>query len=180
MAGAFLVAATVLFLLDSFVGKGTLLTMSVPIGAGVAAAALPGGAMLSRGMWLFIGALVGTLGFVLGASLFPDTAVGLWLGAVVPTLILALLTMWTKRPSNFLAALLGSGAMAGVYAQVFNFDPQAINVSAPIALGQTVLPLGLGYLLAVLAIQFLGAPDEPPAGPAPAPAPAPSSSEVSA
>ena len=63
--------------------------------------------------------------------------------------------MWTKRQSNFLAGVVGSGAMAGVYANVFNLDPQSINISAPIAIGQTVLPLGFGYLAGMLIILFV-------------------------
>ncbi len=95
------------------------------------------------------------LGFVLGASAFPDTNTGLWLGGIVPVILIALLTMWTKRQSNLLAGVIGSGAMAGVYANVFNLDPQAINISAPIAVGQTVLPLGFGYLAGMLVILFM-------------------------
>jgi hypothetical protein len=63
--------------------------------------------------------------------------------------------MFTKRQSNFLAGVIGSGAMAGVYANVFNLDPQSINVSAPIAIGQTMLPLGFGYLAGMLIILFV-------------------------
>jgi hypothetical protein len=124
------------------------------------AAYLPGGAYLSRGIWLFVGVVVGTLGFVLGASAFPDTNLGLFLGAVVPVLLVALLTMATKRQSNFLAGVIGIGAMAGVYATVFNLDPQAINVSAPIAMGQTLLPLGIGYLAGMLVVLLVQTDDE--------------------
>ena len=155
LAGAIVAATTVVFLLQDFVGAGTLLTMGLCVGGGAAAAYLPGKAYLSRGLWLAIGVIVGSIGFVLGAAAFPDTNVGLWLGGIVPVLILALLTMFTKRQSNFLAGVIGSGAMAGVYANVFNLDPQAINVSAPIAIGQTMLPLGFGYLAGMLIILFV-------------------------
>lgn len=155
LAGAIVAAITIVFLLQGFVGSGTLLTMSLCVGAGAATAYLPGRAYLSRGIWLFVGVVVGTLGFVLGASAFPDTNVGLWLGGIVPILLLALLTMATKRQSSFLAGVIGSGAMAGVYANVFNLDPQSINISAPIAIGQTVLPLGFGYLAGMLIILFV-------------------------
>jgi hypothetical protein len=155
IAGAIVAATTVVFLLQDFVGAGTLLTMALCIGGGAAAAYLPGRAYLSRGIWLFVGVVIGALGFVLGASAFPDTNVGLYLGGIVPVILLALLTMFTKRQSNFLAGVIGSGAMAGVYANVFNLDPQAINVSAPIAIGQTVLPLGMGYLAGMLIILFV-------------------------
>ncbi len=155
LAGAIVAAITLVFLLQGFVGAGTLLTMSLCAGGGAAAAYLPGRAYLSRGLWLAVGVLVGALGFVLGAAAFPDTNVGLWLGGIVPVLLLALLTMFTKRQSNFLAGVIGSGAMAGVYANVFNLDPQSINVSAPIAIGQTMLPLGFGYLAGMLVILFV-------------------------
>ena len=155
LAGAILAALTLVFLMQGFVGAGTLLTMGLCVGGGAAAAYLPGRAYLSRGIWLFIGVVVGTLGFVLGASAFPDTNVGLWLGGIVPIILLALLTMATKRQSNFLAGVIGTGAMAGVYANVFNLDPQSINVSAPIAMGQTLLPLGFGYLAGMLIILFV-------------------------
>jgi hypothetical protein len=155
LAGAIVAAITLVFLLQGFVGAGTLLTMSLCVGGGAAAAYLPGQAYLSRGLWLAVGVLVGAVGFVLGAAAFPDTNVGLWLGGIVPVLILALLTMFTKRQSNFLAGVIGSGAMAGVYANVFNLDPQSINVSAPIAIGQTMLPLGFGYLAGMIVILFI-------------------------
>ena len=155
LAGAIIAATTVVFLLQGLVGPGTLLTMGLCVGGGAVAAYLPGRAYLSRGIWLFVGVLIGALGFVLGASAFPDTNTGLWLGGIVPVIILALLTMWTKRQSNLLAGVIGSGAMAGVYANVFNLDPQAINISAPIAVGQTVLPLGFGYLAGMLVILFM-------------------------
>lgn len=155
LAGAIVAAITLVFLLQGFVGAGTLLTMSLCVGGGAAAAYLPGQANLSRGLWLAVGVLVGALGFVLGAAAFPDTNVGLWLGGIVPVLLLALMTMFTKRQSNFLAGVIGSGAMAGVYANVFNLDPQSINVSAPIAIGQTMLPLGFGYLAGMLIILFV-------------------------
>ena len=155
LAGAIVAAITLVFLLQGFVGSGTLLTMSLCVGGGAAAAYLPGQAYLSRGLWLAVGVLVGAIGFVLGAAAFPDTNVGLWLGGIVPVLLLALLTMFTKRQSNFLAGVIGSGAMAGVYANVFNLDPQSINISAPIAIGQTMLPLGFGYLAGMLIILFV-------------------------
>ena len=155
LAGAIIGATTIVFLLQDFVDSGTLLTMGLCVGGGAVAAYLPGGAYLSRGMWLFIGVIIGTLGFVLGAAAFPDTDTGLWLGGIVPVFLLALLTMWTKRQSNLLAGVIGSGAMAGVYANVFNLDPQSINISAPIAIGQTMVPLGLGYLAGMLIVLFV-------------------------
>jgi hypothetical protein len=160
LAGAIIAATTVVFVLQDFVGSGTLLTMGLSVGGGAVAAYLPGRAYLSRGLWLLVGVIVGTLGFVLGAAAFPDTNVGLWLGGIVPVILLALLTMATKRQSNFLAGVIGSGAMAGVYANVFNLDPQSINVSAPIAIGQTLLPLGFGYLAGMLVVLLVATDDE--------------------
>lgn len=160
LAGAIVAATTVVFVLQDFVGSGTLLTMGLCVGGGAVAAYLPGRAYLSRGLWLFVGVIIGTVGFVLGAAAFPDTDVGLYLGGIVPVILLALLTMATKRQSNFLAGVIGSGAMAGVYANVFNADPQSINISAPIAIGQTLLPLGFGYVAGMLIVLFVTKDDE--------------------
>lgn len=173
LAGAVIAAMTVVFLLAGFVGQGTLLTMSVGVGAGAAAAYLRGDAFLSRGLWLFAGVLVGALGFLLAAGAFPDTNLGLWLGGVVPVLILALLTFATKRQSNFVAGVLGSGALAGVYANVFNADPQSVNVSLPIGIGQTVLPLGLGYLAGMAILLFVKTDPEAQAAASGSPPPEP-------
>lgn len=146
LAGLVIAAASVCALLVGFVGTTTLLTMSLPIGAGTVGAYLATDGFIARGGWLFGGVLLGSLGFVLGAAAFPDTAVGLWLGAIVPVALIALGTMWSRKEAYLLAGLLGSGAITGVYATTFNADPQSINVSLPIAIGQTVFPLGLGYL----------------------------------
>jgi hypothetical protein len=64
--------------------------------------------------------------------------------------------MWQKRIDLFVAALIGSGAISGVYANVFNADPQSVNVSLAVALGQTILPLGFGYLAGILVRTFVG------------------------
>jgi hypothetical protein len=151
-AGLVVAATTVCALLVGFVGTTTLVTMSLPIGGGAVAAYLPGGSFLGRGGWLFGGVLLGALGFVIGSVAFPDNAVGLWLGAIVPVILLAALTMWTRKESHFLAGLVGAGSINGVYATSFQLDPQSLNVSLPIAIGQTVFPLGLGFLAGVGAL----------------------------
>lgn len=162
LAGGLIAAATVMLLSQRFVSSEALLTMGMCIGAGGAAAYLVGDNTLSRALWLFGGVLVGAIGFLLGASTFPDTSVGLWMGAWVPVVLIALGTMWTKDPATFLAGLLGSGALAGVYAFQFNLDPQSINASLPIAIGQTIVPLGLGYLAGVLVRSLTAPPDMQP------------------
>ena len=96
--------------------------------------------MFARGIWLFVGVLFGAIGYVLGASIFPDTNIGLFFGGVVPITLTALATMWTKRQTDFLAGILGAGALTGVYAFQFNLDPQSLNYSLPVAMGQTHLP----------------------------------------
>jgi hypothetical protein len=106
--------------------------------------------MFARGIWLFVGVLFGAIGYVLGAAVFPDTTVGLFFGGVVPITLTALATMWTKRQTDFLAGILGAGALTGVYAFQFNLDPQSLNYSLPIAMGQTIYPLGLGFLFAMV------------------------------
>jgi hypothetical protein len=160
LVGALVVVYLILSLAGPFLGAQGLLTMGLTVGAGVAAAYLAGPADLWRGVWVFFGVLIGALGFAIGASLYPDTGVGLFLGAVVPTLITAVATMWQKRMDYFVAALIGSGALAGVYSTAFDTDPQSLNVSLPIAVGQTLLPLGFGYLAAVLIRAFLPDPKD--------------------
>jgi hypothetical protein len=162
--GAFVAVATVGLVLESFLGMGTLLTMGVPIGAGLVAAYLPGDRYVGRAGWLVVGTLLGAVGFALGAMMFPDTKVGLWLGAIVPVLLLGLLVMWTRSQSHALAGILGSGALAGVYAHVFDADPQSLNVSLPIALGQTLLPLGLAYMAGILVVAFVAGDEAVAAG----------------
>jgi hypothetical protein len=111
-------------------------------------------------MYLFGGAFIGALGFLLGAAAFPDTAVGLALGAIIPQLITGFVAMWSRRQEMFIAASIGAGALAGVYANDIDLDPQSINVSLPIALGQTILPMGLGFLAACIVRATV--PDDPP------------------
>ena len=159
LAGALMVVAVILFIFSGFIGTVGMLTMGLCIGGGAAAAYLVGTPTLGRAMYLFGGVLVGALGFLLGTGAFPDTNTGLFLGAVVPWAIMAFCAMWSKRQDMFLAMVIGGGALAGVYASVFNLDPQSINVSLPIAMGQTILPLGLGYLAAVIVRTFIG--DDP-------------------
>jgi hypothetical protein len=133
-----------------------MLTASLPVGGGVAAAYLLGsGHRVARGMWLMGGVLFASLGFVMGAAAFPDTMVGLWLGGVVPTSITALAAMWTKRQSDFLCGIIGAGAMTGVYATRFDIDPQALNYLLPIAIGQALFPLALGFLAGILVQAFV-------------------------
>jgi hypothetical protein len=156
LAGALVVVYLFFLLIGDFLGAGGMLTMGLCAGAGAAAAYLSGTPGLARAIWLFLGVLIGALGFLLGAGVFPDTNFGLFLGAVVPTLIAALATMWQKRVDLFLAAIIGSGAISGVYANVFNADPQSVNVSLVVALGQTILPLGFGYLAGILVRTFVG------------------------
>ena len=155
LAGAGILVILILLIFSGFVGLQGMLTIGPCIGAGTAAAYVGPPATIARGMFLFAGAIVGGLGFALGALVMPDNELGLALGAIVPIVIAAIATMWSKKQSNFLAMSLGAGATAAVYANVFNLDPQALNVSMPIALGQTILPLGLGFLAAVLVRAFV-------------------------
>ena len=155
LAGAGLLVILILYIFSGFVGLQGMLTIGPCIGAGTAAAYVGPPATIARGMFMFAGAIVGGLGFAVGALVMPDNELGLALGASVPILIAGLATMWSRKQSNFLAMTLGAGATAAVYANVFNLDPQALNVSMPIALGQTILPLGLGFLSAVLVRGFV-------------------------
>jgi hypothetical protein len=136
-------------------GPRTLLTAAVCVGAGAAASFLgTTNHMFARGTWLFVGVLFGAIGYVLGASIFPDTSIGLFIGGVVPITLTALGTMWGRRQTDFLSGILGAGALTGVYAFQFNLDPQSLNYSLPVAMGQTLFPLSLGFL-AAMGVQWL-------------------------
>jgi hypothetical protein len=155
LALGLILALLVVFLSGSLGGARTLLTASVCVGGGAAASYLGGtNHLLARGIWLFVGVLFGAIGYVLGAGIFPDTTVGLFLGGVVPITLTALATMWTRRQTDFLAGILGAGALTGVYAYQFNVDPQSLNYSLPVAMGQTIFPLALGFV-AGMAVQWL-------------------------
>lgn len=155
LALGLILALLVLLLFGPLGGSRTLLTAAACVGAGAAASYLGDTRhMLTRGAFVFVGVLFGALGFVMGASMFPDTNIGLFFGAVVPITLSALATMWTKRQGDFLAASLGGGALTGVYAFQFNLDPQSLNYSLPIAIGQALFPLALGFV-AGMAVQWL-------------------------
>ena len=159
LTGAVMAVSVIMLIFSGFVGIQGMLTIGLCIGSGAAAAYIQGTPTLGRAMYLFGGVFIGALGFLLGALSFPDTKVGLFLGAFVPQLITGFAAMWSKRTEMFIAATIGAGTLAGVYANVFNADPQSINVSLPIAIGQTVLPMGFGYLAGVLVRTFAG--DDP-------------------
>ena len=127
-----------------------LLTAAGPMGAGVVAAFLVGGSYFSRAIWLLVGVIAGALGYLIGAGVLTDNAFGLALGASITSTILAILTFWTRKEASFLCGLLGWGALGGVYSFAFNTDPQSINVSLPIGMGMTILPLAFGYLAGML------------------------------
>ena len=161
LAGGLILGLLIILLLGPLGGLELQLTSALCVGAGAAAAYLGSPShMLARGLWLLVGVLLGALGFALAAMIYPDTNIGLFLGGAVPITLTALATMWTKRQVDFLCGVLASGALAGVYATRFDFDPQSLNYSLPIAMGQTLLPLGLGFLAAVLIQSFLPTDDE--------------------
>jgi hypothetical protein len=162
LAGALVLTAAIFWVGSDFLGTAGMLTLGLCIGAGVAAAYIQGEPGLGRGLFLLAGVFVGALGFVLGAAIFPDTNTGLFLGAAVPWIIMAVIAMWSKRQEMFVAMVIGGGAIAGVYANDFDLDPQSINVSLVIALGTTILPLGFGYLAGVVVRSFV--PYDPPRG----------------
>ena len=150
LALGFIVGEWVLFALGDIGGTTLLLTASAPMGAGVVAAFLIGGSFFSRAIWLLVGVIAGALGFLIGAGFMTDNAFGLALGASITTIIIAILTFWTRKEAAFLCGILGWGSLGGVYAFNFNLDPQSINVSLPIGMGMTILPLGFGYLIGML------------------------------
>ena len=160
LALGLILALFVVFLSGPLGGPTTQLTAALCVGGGAAASYLGSQEhMLARGVWVLVGVLFGAIGFVLGAGVFPDTMVGLFLGGVVPITLVALATMWTRRQTDFLAGVLGAGALTGVYATRFNTDPQSLNYSLPIGIGQTLWPLALGFIAGVL-VQWLTTSDE--------------------
>ena len=161
LAGGMILGLLIILLLGPLGGLELQLTSALCVGAGAAAAYLGSPShMLARGLWLLVGVLLGALGFALAAMIYPDTKIGLFLGGAVPITLTALATMWTRRQVDFLCGVLASGALAGVYATRFDFGPHSLNYSLPIAIGQTLLPLGLGFLAAVLIQTFLPTDDE--------------------
>ena len=161
LAGAIVLALVIVRVGSNLFTPGALLTAGAVAVIGAAAAYLPGEGFVWRGVWLFVGVLFGAAGFLIGSLFFPDTPNGLALGGIVPVLLTALAAMWTRNMSYFIAGLLGTAAMGGVYANVFNLDPQSINVSLPIAIGWTLPAMGIGYLAGLLVMVLL--PEQPKA-----------------
>lgn len=169
LAGGLIVVCLIIYLGVGFFGDESLKFVSVLIGAGAAAAYLPGGVALSRAIYLLVGVLVGALGFLAGAMAFPDNNTGVFLGAVVPIVVSALIAMWSRKPEVFLTLMLGAGSLAAYYTEAFFLDPQGINYALPIAIGGVIAPLGLGYLFAATIRIFLPAQSapKPPVGEVP-------------
>ena len=162
LAGALALGCLLIYLTVGFMGVITLKFASAIVGAGATAAYLPGGSSISRGLFMLLGVVYGALSFVLGAAAFPDTNVGLILGALVPILFSALTATFTRSPETLLVMLLGAGSMGALYTTDFFADPQSINFTLPIAIGQVMIAISLGFLAGVLAKE-LG-----PKAPAPA------------
>ena len=164
LAGGLIVVCLIIYLGVGFFGDESLKFVSVLVGAGAAAAYLPGGVALSRAIYLFVGVLVGAMGFLAGAMAFPDNNTGVFFGAIVPIIVSALISMWSRRPEVFLTLMLGAGSLAAYYTEAFFLDPQGINYALPIAIGGVLAPLGLGYLFAAVIRTFLpaSAPQTPP------------------
>ena len=170
LAGALALGCIFVYLTVGFMGVTTLKFASAIIGAGAVAAYLPGGNSVSRGLFLLLGVVFGSLSFVLGALMFPDTNTGLMLGAIVPIFFSALAATFTRSPETLLVMLLGAGSMGALYTGDFFADPQSLNYTLPIAIGQVMISISIGYLLGTLAIVFgprapVDAPHTPPAVP---------------
>ena len=154
LAAALAVGCAFIYVTVGFMGLPTLKFASAIVGAGAVAAYLPGGNAVSRGLFLLLGVFFGSLSFVLGALMFPDTNLGLLLGALVPILLSAIATTFTRSPETFLVMILGAGSMGALYTTDFFLDPQSLNYTLPIAIGQVMIAISLGYLLGVLAQAF--------------------------
>jgi hypothetical protein len=154
LAAATALGCLLIYLTIGFMGVPTMKFAGAIIGAGAAAAYLPGGNSIARGMFLLLGVVFGALSFVLGAVAFPDTNLGLLLGALVPILFAALAATFTRSAETLLVMLLGAGSMGALYTTDFFADPQSINYSLPIAISQVMIAVSLGYALGVLAKTF--------------------------
>jgi hypothetical protein len=154
LAAATALGCILIYLTIGFMGVPTMKFAGAIIGAGAAAAYLPGGNSIARGMFLLLGVVFGSLSFLLGAVAFPDTNVGLLLGALVPILFSALAATFTRSAETFLVMLLGAGSMGALYTTDFFLDPQSINFTLPIAMSQVMVAVSLGYALGVLAKTF--------------------------
>lgn len=154
-AVGFLLTLLFIYLLVGFFGETSLKFAAVLVGAGFATAYLPGGIALSRAIYLFVGVLIGSLGFLAGAMLFPDTDRGIFFGGCVPVIVSTIVAMWSRKQEVFVTLMIGAGAVTAVYTTSFFTDPQGINYQLPLAIGGTIAPLGIGYLVAALIKTFL-------------------------
>lgn len=151
LTGALVLAGLIVFIFNGFLGGADAIkAASLSYVAGAAAAYYPSPSPLARAFYLVGGALVGMLGFFLGAMIYPDNSLGLYLGAAVPAVIGALVAMWSKSEYAYLTLMLGSVAYGANYVTSFDLDPQGVSYQAPIVLGWILFPVGLGYLLATV------------------------------
>lgn len=155
LAGGFFLILLVLFLGESFFGENTLKFGAVMIGTGFAAAYLPGGVALSRGIYLFVGVLLAAVGFLIGSLAFADNPQGVFMGGVVPLVLAAIVAMWSRKQEVFITIMLGAGALTAFYTTSFFTDPQGINYQLPIVLGGVMAPLGIAYLVAAIFKTFV-------------------------
>lgn len=147
VSGALLVVALVLLLLVGFVGSDTLRVAFPVMVLSAAALLIRGGSVWAKAVWIFVGSLVAMLGFLLGAGKLPDNNFGYFLGAAIPLVIIAVMTMWTKRVQYLFAGLAGAAAFQSVYTTFFFSDPQSINFSMPVAYGIMLVPMALTFLV---------------------------------
>lgn len=150
LAGGFFLILLILFLGYGFFGETALKFGAVSIGSGIAAAYLPGGVALSRGIYLFVGALLGALGFLVGSMAFADDPRGIFMGGALPLILAAFVAMWSRKQEVFITLMLGAGALTAAYTTTFFTDPQGITYALPIVIGAVLAPLGLGYLIGTL------------------------------
>lgn len=156
LAFALVVGCTIVYFANGFLGENAVKFASVTIGAAAAAAYLKGGVALSRAIYLLVGALLGALGFGIGAMALSDNVWGVYVGAIIPIVIAAIIAMWSKKQEVLLTLVLGIGAFGAAFTTQFFTDPQGINYTLPITLGQTIFLLGIGYFLAAITRTFFG------------------------
>lgn len=154
VAGAFIGVLIVQLLLVGFVGSLTLKSALPVMALTVAVVFIPGN-VVGKAVWLFVGSLIGMIGFLLGAGEFPDTNIGYFLGAFVPVVLVTIATMWQKKIVYWVAGVAGIAAFDAVYTTYFFSDPQSINFSMPIAYGIMIVPMALTFLAMVLLTELV-------------------------
>ena len=156
MTGALIgLAAAAAILLSGVLGQSLqhLGVLAVVLGAVIALAA-------GRTWWgapagLGIGMLVAWVGYGLRALLLPDATAGRAVAALLVILVTTVVVALAGGRIPLWSGLLGVAAMIAGYEQSYKEAPSAFLSESPAAFTTMLVGLGLGYLAATLAHQFM-------------------------